>query len=267
MQHAFLNIATVAARKAGQIIIRGHERLDKLKVSQKAENDFVTQIDQQCEVAIIEEIRQAYPDHGILAEESGQSDGKDKVRWIIDPLDGTTNFIHGLPHVAVSIAIQVENRIEHGLIYDPFRDELFSASRGRGAQCNQQRLRITRKSGLEGALIGTGFPFRKKHLTNQFVCAFESIFPVVNDLRRGGSAALDLAYVAASRLDGYWEWGLSIWDVAAGGLIVREAGGMVCDVDGSDNHLQSGNIAAGNSKLLKEMLQMLQNCNRTVTEK
>lgn len=253
--HPYINIATVAARKAGLIITRTTDYNDKIRISEKSKNDFVTNIDQRCEQAIVEEIQKAYPDHAILGEETGAR-GEHDIQWIIDPLDGTTNFVYGIPHVAISIAVKIKNRIEHGVVYDPYRDELFAASRGKGAQLNQQRLRHSRKSGLTDALVGTGFPFKQKERTRQFIRAFENLFPIVNDLRRGGSAALDLAYVAAGRLDGYWEWGLSIWDIAAGALIVKEAGGLVCDIDGSDNHLETGNIMAGNPKLIKEMLSM-----------
>lgn len=256
--HPFVNIATDAARRAGNIITRSVDFSDRLQITEKTANDFVTNIDKRCEDAIIEEIHKAYPEHSILAEESGLA-GENEVQWIIDPLDGTTNFIHGIPHVAVSIAVKVGERIEHGVIYDPFRDELFTASRGRGATCNQKKLRMGRKSGLTGALLGTGFPFRNKEQIEQFVDTFQKIFPHVNDLRRGGSAALDLAYVAAGRLDGFWEWGLAVWDIAAGALMVKEAGGMVMDINGSDNHLESGNVMAGNSKLLKEMLLLFKN--------
>lgn len=261
--HPYLNIAIQAARKAGQIITRSFDNHDKFHITEKKTNDFVTAIDKQCEDVILQDIRKAYPDHAILAEESGAT-GEHNTVWIIDPLDGTTNFIHSIPHVAVSIAVQIHGIIEHGVIYDPFRDELFTASRGRGASCNQTRLRIERKSGLEHALIGTGFPFRHKERTAQFIHTFSALFPIVSDLRRSGAAALDLAYVAAGRLDGFWEWELAAWDIAAGGLMIREAGGMICDVDSSENYLQSGNVVAGNSKLLKEMLQLLKE-NESIT--
>lgn len=255
--HPYINIATSAARNAGRLMCRALLQHKIPNISQKGRHDFVTDIDKQCEVIIIDEILKAYPQHGIIGEESGaQGDAASEVQWIIDPLDGTTNFIQGIPHFCISIGVRDKGRMEHGVIYDPIRDELFITSRGKGVQCNQQRLRVTRKGGLEHALLGTGYPFRDKALADPFMASFQALFPIISDIRRSGSAALDLAYVAAGRLDGFWEWGLSVWDVAAGSLMVREAGGLVCDIDGSDNYCQSGNIMAGNTRLIKEMLQL-----------
>lgn len=257
MQAPILNIAIQAARAAGNIIIRAMDRLDKVKVSEKAPNDFVTEIDQAAEREIINIIRKAYPKHGILAEESGETEGKDYV-WIIDPLDGTRNFIHGFPHYAVSIAVSHKNTIEHGVIYDPIRQELFSATRGKGAHLNDRRIRVSTNPKLEKALLATGFAYRHsaEHL-EFYIHSLRSLLPICSDIRRAGSATLDLAYVACGRFDGFWELKLHKWDIAAGSLLIKEAGGLVCDIDGSDNYLTSGNIVAGNPKILKLLLKTL----------
>lgn len=252
--HPFLNIATKAARAAGNIIVRSLERLDELQLTQKQQNDFVTDIDVQAEKTIIDIIRKNYPFHGILAEESGSTPGEETT-WIIDPLDGTTNFIHGFPHFCVSIAVQQKGRIEHGLIYDPIRHEFFTTSRGGGAQLNNRRLRVSTRNQLQGSLLGTGFPFRNPTRLPSYLKTFQSLLTQVSGIRRAGSAALDLAYVAAGRFDGYWEFDLKIWDIAAGALMVQEAGGLVSDIDGSENFLTSGNIVAGNPKVFKALLQ------------
>jgi myo-inositol-1(or 4)-monophosphatase len=253
-----LNIAIRAAHSAGDFIVRKINKLPDLKIEVKARNDFVTEVDREAEVRIIEELLKAYPGHGILAEESGVIEGKDEYRWIIDPLDGTTNYLHGFPHYAVSIACEYRGRMEHGVIYDPIKQELFTASRGDGATLNNRRIRVTSLRTVEGALIGTGFPFKNPDQLDQFLKLFSAFFSSASDMRRAGSAALDLAYVAAGRLDGYWESGLNSWDVAAGALIVREAGGLVTDYNGDGKFLENGEIVAGNPKIISDMLRRIQ---------
>ncbi len=255
--HPLLSIAENAARNAGQIISRAADRLDRVTVTEKSHNDFVTDIDQQAEEEIINVIHKAYPLHRIISEESGDSGDDSEIVWIIDPLDGTSNFIHGFPHFAVSIAVQVRGKIEHGVIYDPIRDETFTASRGRGAKLNNNRIRISTQTKLEKSLVGTGFPFRNAKLQETYLNQFTNVFPKTGDVRRAGSAALDLAYVAAGRLDAFWEMSLNIWDIAAGSLMIKEAGGLVSDFNGSENYLESGDIVAGNPKLFKALLQLI----------
>jgi len=251
-----LNIAVRAARSAGNVIIRNLGKLDTLAIHTKDRNDFVTEVDRQAEQEIIYILRKAFPNHGILAEESGLQEG-DEYQWIIDPLDGTTNFLHGFPQFAVSIAMRHKGRLEHGVIYDPLRQEIFSASRGDGAMLNDQRIRVTKRKTLEGSLLGTGFPFKSQQHLEVYLEMFRALFPQTAGVRRAGSAALDLAYVAAGRLDGFWEIGLSIWDMAAGVLLIQEAGGLSGDFSGGHDHLESGNIVAGNPKLFAEILKTI----------
>jgi myo-inositol-1(or 4)-monophosphatase len=253
--HPMVNIADKAARAAGNLILKASERMDKVKIIQKGPRDFATEVDLVAEQEIIQIIHSAYPDHKIVAEESGESEHNAECVWIIDPLDGTTNFIHGFPHYAVSIAYQYRGKIEHGVIYDPIRDEMFSASRGRGARLNNTRLRVSECQRLEQALVGTGFP--TKHLEDHalHLKLFGKIFSKAAGESCTGSAALDLAYVAAGRLDAFWEMKLKPWDFAAGILLIKEAGGMVGDFQGAENYLDSGNIVAGNLKLFKALLQ------------
>ncbi len=259
MRDALLNIAIKAARAAGDVIIRAQDRPGKIEISQKQHNDFVTNVDRQAEQAIIAIIQKAYPAHSILGEESGVTAGfNDEYEWIIDPLDGTRNFIHGFPQFCVSIAVKVMGRIEHGVIYDPVRQELFSASRGKGAQLNDHRIRVSTQKALEACLLGTGFPFRHSpEYIAAYISSLTSMLPICGDVRRAGAAALDLAYVAAGRLDGFWEMGLKIWDIAAGVLLIREAGGLLCDFNGAEQYLESGNIIAANPKIMKLLLQQL----------
>ncbi len=245
-----LNIALNAARKAGGIMLRALERIEHIAVKEKSKNDFVTEIDQQAEQEIIFHIRKSYPDHGIIAEESGEHiSPTDEYRWIIDPLDGTANFMRGIPHFSISIGIEHRGRIEHGLIFDPVRDEVFSASRGRGAFLNQHRIRVSATHKIEQALLTTGLPFRNPELIEMYMRSFVTLSNSASDIRRFGSAALDLAYVAAGRLDGYWEFALAPWDIAAGSLLVKEAGGYVTDTEGKDDFLQNGNILAATPKI------------------
>lgn len=251
-----LNIAVRAARRAGEIIIRGMNRLHRLDVRTKGQNDFVTEIDMAAERDIIETIHRHYPQHAILGEETG-STGDSEFVWIIDPLDGTTNFLHGFPQFAVSIGIQRRGRMEHGVVYDPLRQELFTASRGEGAQLDGRRIRVSAQSGLERALIGTGFPYRSNlHWLDSYMAMLKAITQQTAGIRRAGSAALDLAYVAAGRLDGFWELGLAPWDTAAGSLLITEAGGLVGTITGGEYN-QRGNIVAGTPKVYPLLLEVI----------
>lgn len=257
MREPLKNIAIQAAHAAGTIIIRGMKRLDTIKISEKQPNDFVTEVDQRVEQQIISIIKKAYPSHSILGEESGATEGDD-YQWIIDPLDGTRNFIHGFPYFAVSIAIAYRGKIEHGVIYDPIRQELFTATRGKGAQLNDRRIRVAARKQIQECLLGTGFAYRHTDKDNAIPGKIlESLLPLSGDVRRTGAATLDLAYVACGRLDGFWEMGLRIWDMAAGALLIKEAGGIVCDVNGSDDYLKSGNIAAANPAIIKQLLKTI----------
>jgi myo-inositol-1(or 4)-monophosphatase len=254
-----LNIAVRAARRAGEVIIRGMNRVHRLDIRAKGQNDFVTEIDTQAELEIIEIVRKHYPDHAVLAEESGHSGLKDDSEfvWIIDPLDGTTNFLHGFPQFAVSIGVQRRGRMEHGVVYDPLRQELFTASRGEGAQVDGKRIRVSNQIGLERALIGTGFPYRSNlHWLDDYMAMFKAVTQATAGIRRPGASALDLAYVAAGRLDAFWELGLSPWDTAAGTLLITEAGGLVGALDGSE-YKQQGHILAGTPKVYAPLLELL----------
>ena len=253
-----LNIAIRAAHHAGDFIVRKINKLPDLKVEVKALNDYVSEVDRQAEALIIEDLLKSFPGHGILAEESGVIEGKEDYRWIIDPLDGTTNYLHGFPHYAVSIACEHQGRLTHGVIYDPYKQELFAASRGAGATLNNRRIRVTPLKTTQGALLATGFPFRHPERLDPFLKVFSAFFSTASDVRRAGSAALDLAYVAAGRLDGYWESGLNAWDIAAGALIVREAGGLVTDFNGDANSLDNGEVVAGNPRIIGDMLRTLE---------
>ncbi len=257
--HPAINIAKRAALNAGRILLRHYERLDRLTVSIKRPNDFVSDADIQAEQEIISTLRKIYPHYAILAEESGTTSGaKGEYQWIIDPLDGTTNFLHGFPHFAVSIALQTRGRLEVGVIYDPIRQEMFTASRGDGAYLNDRRIRVTSTTRLTAALLGTGFPLRYPQHIPAYLNMFGSLFTQCAELRRAGSAALDLAYVAAGRLDGFWELGLSAWDMAAGALLIQEAGGLVGDFKGGHEYLHTGNIVTGPPKIFKALVQNLQ---------
>lgn len=257
--HPTLTIAERAALNAGKIIMRGLERLDRIVITAKQRNDFVSEVDVQAEQEIINVLRRAFPSHGIFAEESGNTKGNNEdYQWIVDPLDGTTNFLHGFPHFAVSIALRYKGRLEIGVIYDPIRQEMFTAARGNGAQLNGRRIRVRNVSKLDSALLGTGFPLRHPVHIPAYLGMFEELLPRCAELRRAGSAALDLAYVGAGRLDGFWEIGLSAWDMAAGALLVQEAGGLVGDFAGGNEFLKNGNIAAGNPKIFKALLQSIQ---------
>lgn len=250
-----ITIAVRAARAAGNIITRSMDRLDRLTITTKGSNDFVTDIDHKAEQAIIEVLRQAYPDHGILAEESGLQNDTSESQWIIDPLDGTTNFLHGFPQFAVSIALRHKNRLEIGVVYDPVTQELFTAARGEGAQLNDKRIRVSNRKGLDGALLSTGFPYYDQSYLDTYLATLKALMQPSAGIRRPGSAALDLAWCAAGRTDGFWEFNLKPWDIAAGALLVREAGGIVSDLTGGENYLNSGDILAGGAKVYPAMLQ------------
>ncbi|MCX7142862.1 MAG: inositol monophosphatase family protein [Proteobacteria bacterium] len=254
--HPMLNIAVKAARRAGTIINRAAQDIDALTVSTKRHNDFVTEVDQAAELAVIQILLKAFPDHAILAEESG-AQGKSDYVWIIDPLDGTTNFIHGFPQYCVSIGLQHKGAMTQAVVYDPGRNELFTATRGHGAYLNDRRMRVSKRTQLEDSLIGTGFPFRDFKHMNEYVTTLRKVMAQTVGVRRAGAAALDLAYVAAGRLDGFWEMGLSPWDMAAGSLLIQESGGLVGDFDGDSGYLDSGRIVAGAPKVFRHLLQIV----------
>jgi myo-inositol-1(or 4)-monophosphatase len=254
--HALLNIAVRAARSAGEIIVRSMNRLESLQITSKGRNDFVTEIDRAAENEIIAHIRKLYPSHAFLAEESGQT-GKSDTVWIIDPLDGTTNFLHGFPTFAVSIACQVRGQLEHAVIYDPMRQEIFTASRGRGAHLENHRMRVSKQRGLEGALIGTGFPYRSNiQYLDSYLAMLRTVMEQTAGVRRPGSAALDLAYVAAGRTDAFFEIGLKPWDTAAGTLLIQEAGGRIGTLSGG-TYAQGGNLIAGSPKVYDALVEAL----------
>ncbi len=253
--HPMLNIAVRAARKAGDFIAKSVETPDNIEIMQKSSNDFVTNIDKAAEHIIIDVIKKSYPDHNIVSEEAGVIKGKDKdYQWIIDPLDGTNNFVRNFPHFCVSIALRIKDRTEVACVYDPIRNELFTAQRGSGAQLNSKRIRVAQTKDLTGTLLATGFPFKAKQHSSGFLNVLTALFVDCADFRRTGSAALDLCYVAADRVDGFFELGLKPWDMAAGELIAREAGALCTDFAGGTNYMQTGNIVAGSPKVLKGIL-------------
>jgi myo-inositol-1(or 4)-monophosphatase len=251
-----LNIGMRAARRAGDFIVKNLSRLDSLKVDSKGRNDFVSDIDRKSEADIIATIHKSYPAHAIHGEEGGRQ-GESEFVWIIDPLDGTTNFLHGFPTFAVSIAVEHKGRLQHAVVYDPMRQEMFTASRGEGAQLENKKIRVSTQRSLEGALIGTGFPF-KAGITyiDQYLAMLKAVMGVAAGVRRPGAASLDLAYVAAGRIDGFWEFGLSPWDTAAGALLIQEAGGRVGTLSGGDYSL-GPNIVTGNPKVYAGLLEVL----------
>lgn len=260
--HPALNIAVKAARRASQIINRASLDLGLVKVSTKQPNDFVTEVDRAAEAAIIDTLKEAYPGYGILAEESGHTaasqDQDAEYQWIIDPLDGTTNFIHGFPQYAISIALAKGGQVEQAVVFDPNRNELFTASKGGGAFLNERRIRVSKRTRLSEALVGTGFPYRVFDHADAYLAIFKELSQKTAGLRRPGAASLDLAYVAAGRLDGFWEFGLSPWDMAAGSLLISEAGGLVSDLAGESTYLDSGNVVAGTPKVFLPLLQVVQ---------
>ncbi|MDH3352673.1 MAG: inositol monophosphatase [Gammaproteobacteria bacterium] len=261
--HALLNVAVMAARRAGSALIKKMVNLDQLKVEQKGHNDYVSDADRAAEKAVINCILKHYPDHAILAEESGVQGESDTV-WIIDPLDGTTNYLHGFPVFCVSIGVQVKGRMEHGVVYDPLRQELFTASRGQGAHLDGRRIRVSGLLQMDRALIGTGFPFRQADKEiGPYLNMLGKVVRNTSGVRRPGAAALDLCYVAAGRLDAFWETGLSAWDLAAGSLIIREAGGIISGLDGSENYLDTGHVLTGTPKIYAALARL---CSPEISE-
>ncbi|MEW4982686.1 MAG: inositol monophosphatase family protein [Cycloclasticus sp.] len=255
--HPMLNIAIRAARQAGDIIIRSADSIDTLKITIKSQNDYATEIDKRAEEEIIHTLLTAYPDHGVLAEESGYLNEEAEYIWIIDPLDGTTNYMHGFPHYAVSIALKKGNTIEQAVIYDPVRQDLFTATRGKGAMLNNRRLRVGRQRKIEGSFLGTGFPFKNNKNIDPYLDIFRDIFSITSGVRRAGAASLDLAYVAAGKLDGFFEIGLKPWDFAAGILLIQEAGGVVTDFSNNHDYFKTGNIVCGNPKMHSALLEKI----------
>lgn len=256
--HPLLNIGVRAARRAGDLIVRHINQLDAIKVDSKGRHDFVSEVDRMAEADIIQTVRRSYPDHAFLAEESGASGDAEYV-WIIDPLDGTTNFLHGFPVFCVSIAVMHRGRLEHGVIFDPLRNELFTTSRGTGASVDGRKMRVSDTRLLDKSLIGTGYPYKPgAGWLDAYMGMLKDAMRETSGVRRPGSAALDLAYVAAGRLDGFWEIGLNIWDVAAGVLMIQECGGIVTDLAGRDGWQQTGNIVAGNPKVHDALLKLIE---------
>ena len=254
-RNEFLSTAVKAAKLAGRLLLDNLGKISKADIGLKQASDFVTRVDRDSEQIIIRTIREEFPEHDFLAEESIKQAESDRYRWIIDPLDGTTNYIHQFPVFCISIALEYRKQIITGLIYDPLKEELFTAEKGKGAFLNKHRISISAVTDLKDSLITTGFPFRKKEIITKYLELFQNIFLKVSDLRRAGSAALDLAYLACGRCEGFFEIGLSPWDIAAGALLVEEAGGVVTDFNGGPDYLTTGNIVAGNSYIQKELLK------------
>ena len=253
-----LNIGIRAARAAGKVITQNVDRYDHLSIEKKQRNDFVTEVDRKAEAEIVSTLRKAYPDHSFLCEESGLIGDKDaEYQWIIDPLDGTTNFIHGMPHFSVSIALTQKGRLYQAVVYDPMRQELFTAGKGEGAFLDSKRLRVSSRSKLEDALINTGFPFREGQNLDFYQRTLRHYTQKSGGIRRLGSAALDLAYVAAGRVEGCWLSGLQSWDIAAGALLVREAGGLINDFEGGDDWMTKGDVIAASPRIHHQMLEVM----------
>lgn len=251
-------LAISSAKEAGEILRDQIGKIQSDHIANKKPYDYVTKIDKQCEELIIGNIKKYFPTHEILAEESGKSDHKNSYCWIIDPLDGTTNFIHGVPHSSIAIALSEDNDIILGVIYDPYKDELFYAEKGKGAFCNQNPITVSEQQNETYCLIATGFPFKNREMLNRYWTVLSEIFLKVSGIRRTGSAALDLAYVACGRFDGFWELRLSPWDVAAGAIIVQEAGGKITDFEGKNNHIWNGDVIATNSFIHDFILRTVQ---------
>jgi len=252
--HPMLNIAIRATRAGGRVLTQNLTRTDSLRTTEKGRNDFVTEVDRKSEAAIIAVLQKAYPDHAILGEESGDSGSIDaEFKWFIDPLDGTTNYLHGYPSFSVSVAVAQHNKVQQAVVYNPFSDELFTASRGNGAQLDGRRIRVSNRTSLEGALLATGFANNDLTDPNRYLRSYRDFMHRAGAIRAQGSAALELAFVAAGRLDGYWEYNLKPWDVAAGALLVREAGGLVGDMQAQDSWLETGNIVAAGPRVYDAM--------------
>jgi myo-inositol-1(or 4)-monophosphatase len=254
-KRAFLDRAVKAARLAGHVVLDNLGRVSKEDIDQKRASDFVTRVDRESEKIIIDTLRKAFPDHHFLAEESFKEPATDAYRWIIDPLDGTTNYIHQYPVFSLSIALEYKREIILGVVYDPLRKELFTAEKGNGAFLNKRPVKISPLHSLKHALVTTGFPFRNKESVDMYLELFKAVFQKISDLRRAGSAALDLAYLACGRCEGFFEIGLSTWDIAAGDILIREAGGIVTDFGGGNEHLKTGNIVAGNPAVHEQLLK------------
>lgn len=254
--HPMLTIAVRAARRGGTIIQRARSRLHEIDFDQKGKQDYVSQVDRDSEMAVIDTLLTAFPHHAIKAEESGEQ-GESDHEWVVDPLDGTLNFLHGYNRFAISIALKVKGRLDQAVVYDPVMDDLFTASRGMGAQLNGQKIRTANRSNLSQCLLATGFPVRTPNDMASSLTSFSEVLPRCSDIRRSGAASLDLAYVACGHLDGYWESGLKEWDVAAGSLLVQESGGLVGDLSGTEKHLDTGNIIAANPRIYKQLLPLI----------
>ena len=257
MTHPFLNTAIEAAHKGGDLIMKYRDRVDSIPVERKARGDYASDIDRACEELIRGELQRRYPDHAVVGEEDGKSGDSEHV-WLIDPIDGTTNYLRGIPHYSISIALAIKGRIEHGVVYDPVRDELFAASRGEGTTLNNRRVRVSGRSELNGAILAAAFPFRNRRLLPAYRAMFDDMFEQVEDIRRAGVSSMDLAYVACGRLDGYWELALKPWDIAAGALLVQEAGGVIMDMAGGDRWLNSGHVIAAPFKLITPMRRVIE---------
>jgi myo-inositol-1(or 4)-monophosphatase len=250
--HPFLNTAIKAARRAGMLILRNLNRIDRINVQEKSRRDFVSDVDKMAETEIIDIIQYMYPGHAILGEESGSHAGEE-YQWIIDPLDGTTNFLHGYPQFCVSIAVRKEKHIEHAVIFDPLSDELYAASRGQGARLNDRRIRVSKVRSLDGALLASGIPFSQLHHFDAYLSVYRSLVTRSSGIRRSGSTALNLAWLASGRVDGLWVVGNKAWDVAAGSLLIQEAGGLMSDFDGGDNYIDGGALIAANPEIFEEL--------------
>jgi len=258
--HPMLNIAIRAARKAGNVVIKSYENPASIKVDAKGENDFITNADKAAESLIIETIKKVYPDHTIIAKESGITKGSDNdVQWVIDPIDGTTNFIKGIPHCSISIAVRLKGKTEAAVVYNPMANELFTASRGQGAQLNGYRIRVNNAKDLENTILAIAFPHKQKQYSDSYFNVLQKLFTKCADFRRTGSAALDLSYIAAGRIDGFFEIGLKPWNIAAGELILREAGGIITDFAGGNNYMASGNVVSGSPKVVKDLITLALN--------
>ena len=255
--HPLVNIAIAAARQAGELIVRNYDLLDRVQVATKHNDELFTDIDVKAEQIIIKNILKAYPSHGYIAEESGTHQLDSEAIWLIDPIDGTNNFIHGYPVFAVSIACKIKNRIEHAVVFDPLRQECFSASRGQGALLNDRKIRVAKQTSLNSSLIGWGLPARNTSLMQKYSPVLLKLMNECAGMRRMGSAALELCYVASGRTDGACLMGLKPWDIAAGALIVKEAGGIVADFDAMENFLENGNLLAGNAKIIKQLFKII----------
>ena len=257
----FQTIAERAALAASRVMVRKLSKVSSLEIQTKAPNDFVSEVDIACEREIFRHIQKAYPDHALLSEESGEAGNENsEYRWVIDPLDGTTNFLHELPHFATSIALMHRDDLIVGVVYDPNRNELFSAAKGKGATLNQRKIRVAQRQTLDAALLGTGIPYQHRKEVGKYMKVLSRLIEGTAGVRRAGAASLDLAYVAAGRLDGFWEFDLNVWDIAAGTLIVQEAGGMVGDLSGGFDHIETGNTLAANPALFKQMSDRIASC-------